>query len=220
MIDLTKHARVALLAAVLGGVSTAASAAVIYDATGGAENGGDPLSAAGPILADRFVNTTASTLTSVTLNLSLIPPANSGFTVDLFTDAGSTTGPGLATLIASVLDTSLTSSFQLLTVTPVSPIALAANTSYYVGIRDLGGSSAILGNTVDPAVLSRPSVSAGAFYYNNGGVQANAGGPYEILVTAAPLNATPVPEPAGWTTLLGAVAVLGFTLRRHGHGAV
>ena len=40
----------------------------IYNATGGTENGGDPLSpttGAGPVLADRFVSPFTGTLTSV-----------------------------------------------------------------------------------------------------------------------------------------------------------
>jgi hypothetical protein len=98
-----------------------------YNATGGAENGGDPLSAAtgaGPVLADRFVNPFDGTLTSVELNLRLSPGASAGqgFTVDLFADAGAA-GPGAPLVqIASVLDTSLTSGFSLMTFTGPSPI--------------------------------------------------------------------------------------------------
>ena len=48
----------AVACALLFTATFSARASSIYDATGGAENGGDPLSAttgAGPILADRFM---------------------------------------------------------------------------------------------------------------------------------------------------------------------
>ena len=143
-----------------------AQADTVYNATGGAENGGDPLSAAtgaGPVLADRFVNPFDGTLTSVELNLRLSPGASAGqgFTVDLFADAGAA-GPGAPLVqIASVLDTSLTSGFSLMTFTPGTDFLLTGGQSYYIGVFD-NGSNAVLGNTLDPAVLARPDVAAGA----------------------------------------------------------
>src|SRR5260370_27738230 len=110
----------------------------VYNATGGAENGGDPLSAAtgaGPVLADRFVNPFNGTLTSVELNLSLSPGASAGqgFTVDLFADAGSA-GPGaLLVQIASRLDPPLPSGFTLQTFTPATHFLLTRGQSYYIG---------------------------------------------------------------------------------------
>ena len=190
-----------------------AQADTIYNATGGAENGGDPLNAAtgaGPILADRFISATNATLNSVTLNLSLSPGsmAAQNFSVDLFADAGAT-GPGaLLSQIAVVMDTSLTSGFSLLTFQPTTAVLLSGGQSYYIGVMD-NGSNAVLGNSIDPAVLSRPSVAAGASYYNNGGVQANAGGPYEISV-----DASPVPEPSSWVLLLTGAAALGMFYRK------
>ncbi len=185
-----------------------AQATVIYDTTGGAENGGDPVVNAGPILADRFVAPFAGTLTSITLNLTSAQPPASQFTVDLFADNGST-GPGAATLVATVPDTALTAGFSLLTFTPATPIALATGTSYYAGIQDPTLTSAAqLGNTVDPAVLARPDVVAGASYYNNGGVQANFGGPYELIV-----NETAVPEPLSIAVMIVGLATLGLIKR-------
>ena len=211
MSDLAGFARLALLAAALGCIASAARAEIIYDATGGAENGGDPTSVAGPVLADRFLAPATGSLASVSLNLASTGPAGSGFTVDVFTDAGSN-GPGTPTLIATVADASLTPAFALTTFTPSGTIALAAGTVYWVGIIDASfGSPVLLGNTLDAAVLSRPSVLAGAFYFNNGGVQANSFGPYEIAITE---TASPVPEPAGWAAMIGGAAVLGIARRR------
>ena len=110
-----------LAVAVAGG----AHAATIYDATGGVEAGGDvidpnalpPGTGVGPIVADRFLNSVADTLSSVTLNLELSGPPLTGFTVDLWPDFfGQPVGP--ETQIALVSDSSLTSSFALYTYTP------------------------------------------------------------------------------------------------------
>ncbi|GAC1313080.1 MAG: hypothetical protein NVSMB14_14550 [Isosphaeraceae bacterium] len=202
---LLSFARTALAVVLLLGLAMApaAKADLIYDAIGGAENGGDPISAAGPILADRFVSTVTGPLQSVTLNLMVAGTPGTGFTVDLFTDGG-TSGPGTATQIASVNESTLTSSFALYTFSPATTISLVAGQSYYIGIEGLTTSNAVLGNTVDAAVLGRVSVIRGASYYNNGGVQANSGGPYEISVRA-------VPEPASLAMLIIGIGAIGAT---------
>ena len=188
-------------------VAPAVRADLIYDATGGTENGGDPVSAAGPILADRFVSTVDGKLGSVTLNLMLNGTlAGAGLTVDLFADNGAA-GPGKAILIANVNEGILSSSsFSLITYNPTSTISLIAGQSYYIGVLDsLATSNAILGNTLDVAVLGRAPVVDGASYYNNGGVQANAGGPYEIRVNAI----RAVPEAASLALMLVGLVSLG-----------
>jgi hypothetical protein len=123
-------------------------------------------------------------------------------------DAGAT-GPGaLLGQIASVLDTSLTSGFSLMTFTPGMDFLLTGGQSYCIGVLD-NGSNAVLGNTLDPAVLARPDVAAGASYFKNGGVQANSGGPYEIGV-----DTSPVPEPSSFALLVTGIGALGAMRRR------
>src|SRR5260370_5280574 len=120
-----------------------AQAATVYNATGGAENGGDPLSAAtgaGPVLADRLVNPFNGTLTSVELNLSLSPGASAGpgFTVACFADPGAAGPRAPLVQIATVLDTSLTSGFSLLTFTPGTDFLLTGVPSLYIRLLDNG----------------------------------------------------------------------------------
>jgi hypothetical protein len=215
-------------AAVLGleaPLAGAARATVIYDATGGVEMGGDVIDpnapggvGVGPVAADRFFSPIASTLSSVTLNLKLNGPPLSGFTVDLWPDSTSTPGLpvfGMETKIASVSDSSLTSSFALYTFAPVSTIKLNPNTFYDIGV-DTGTvlgepavTAASFGNTIDPGVLARPSVNLGAFYFHTvGGVDPNSDGPYELTVNVS------VPEPSTWAMMLIGFAALGFAGRR------
>lgn len=199
-----------LLQILLVGVLTAlsavvsATAGVIYDATGGTENGGDSFNIAGPVLANRFITASAGTLASVSLNLALSTGSAQlgSFAVELFTDQGSN-APSAMTSIATVQDSTLTSNFQLLTFSPTQTILLAANTPYYIGVMS-SDSAALLGNTVDNEILARPSVAAGGFYYNNSGVQTNDGGPYEISIN--------VPEPASMVLLVA--GLFGFMAAR------
>jgi hypothetical protein len=204
----SKSLLIAATAAIAVGAGTSASAYTLYNTLGGTEAGGDPLSAAGPTLADRFVTNGAATLDSVTLNLELSAPAATGFTVELYADNGANPPTALA-VIGSAADSSLTNGFQLYTFSAATPISLAAGTSYYIGLQDNGQSTAQLGATLSPSVLNRQPVVNGADYYNNGGVQANAGGPYELSV-----NVAGVPEPGTWTLMIVGFAGLGAALRR------
>jgi hypothetical protein len=95
-----------------------------------------------------------------------------------------------------------------MTFTPGTDFLLTGGQSYYIGVLD-NGSNAVLGNTLDPAVLARPDVAAGASYFNNGGVQANSGGPYEISV-----NTSTVPELSSFALLLTGIGALGAMRRR------
>lgn len=192
-----------------------ASAAVytLYDSLGGIENGGDAIAAtgAGPYLNDWFKVDRGATLTSATFNLELgDTPAGSFEVWAAKIDPSVQGGISQYATLAAVSDSTLTKSFATYTFTPATTYTLDPNAFYVVGLYDSGKSGAIWGNTIDPNVLSRPSVTAGMFYFNNGGVQANAGGPYELSVNVAGA----VPEPTAWATMLVGFAGLGIVMRR------
>jgi hypothetical protein len=218
-----------------------AHAGVIYDATGGALSfeGGDVIDpnalggvGVGPVVADRFFNPypVSTALTSVSLNLWLNGAPLTGFTIDMWADSIDpvTGNPGLPVFgseqqIASVSDSSLTSSPHLYTFTPGSTITLAANTFYNIGIDthtvagDAQVTSVVFGNTVDPAVLARSAVAIGAFYFHTvGGVDPNSDGPYDLIVRVA------APEPATWAMMLlgfAAIGLIGYRKVRSGVSA-
>lgn len=207
---LSKLALIALGATALTAAGpSAAQAFSIYDTLGGAENGGDPLAAVGPVLADWFRSDAGpSILNSVTLNLRLDAAPNTGFDI-VVTRLDAKLNPTTIVPITAVSDSSLTDAFQTYTYTIGTRYTLLPGSFYVIAVVDMGGSAAVWGNTVDPMVLARPDVIAGAFYFNTaGGVQANAGGPYELNVDAGN-----VPEPAAWTLTLVGLGGLGVALR-------
>ena len=206
---------------ILAATATAAAALVFaapvsattYNTLGGIENGGDPLAAAGPLLGDFFFARANETVKSITLRVSATGPSSGHFFAVISQVApyqlGDTTINPVGFIdFALVSDSTLTANFANMTVL-LPAFALIAGDVYFVGLEDGNASSVVLGNTLDPSVLARPAVSSGGYYFNNGGVQANAGGPYELSVN--------VPEPATLALLgLGAIALLARTRRARG----
>lgn len=204
-----KFAALALSFALALGSVGGAQAYTIYNTLGGVENGGDALAVAGPYLNDWIKTGSTASLSSATFNLSLAGAPTGSFQVwAAKIDSSAPSGISQYATLATVADNTLTSNFATYTFSPYSTYKLDANSFYVVGLHDNGSSDAVWGNTVDPMVLSRPSVIAGEYYYNNGGVQANAGGPYELSV-----NVAGVPEPASWALMLVGVGAMGGALR-------
>ena len=159
---------------------------VFYDTTGGAENGGDTFGTAGNILLDEVGPRLAKyKLDSVVLNVRLKHADTGSFDV-VYAIRSLNGKPTKKKVIATVQDSQLSTSFQLITV-PGGGATFLKYKRYYIGIAKHKGvpSSVVFGNTVDPAVLARKSVQEGGYYYNSGGVQANAGGPYEMQVNVS-----------------------------------
>ena len=204
----TKLASLALAATALAAAQGAA-AYTLYSTLGGTENGGDPLATAGPYLNDWIKTYRGATLTSATFNLELAKAPTGSFQVwAAKIDPNAQGGISQYATLATVNDSMLTRNFATYTFTPATTYKLDPNSFYVVGLYDSNNSAAIWGNTLDPTVLARPSVVAGKYYYNNGGVQLNAGGPYELSV-----NAAGVPEPTTWAMMLVGFAGLGTVLR-------
>ena len=214
---LSKFAFASFAAAVVlvGTGASASSPYTIYDTLGGAENGGDPLAVAGPYLNDWIKTGQTATLTSAIFNLSLAGAPTGSFQAWVAKiDPTSPSGISQYATLGTITDTTLTGSFATYAVSPAFTYTLAAHSFYVVGLYDSGGSNAVWGNTVDPKVLARPSVIAGQYYYNNGGVQANSGGPYELAV-----NVAGVPEPGAWALMLVGFGGLGVAIRSRRRGA-
>ena len=194
-------------------VFAAPVSATIYNTLGGIENGGDPVAAAGPLLGNFFVAGANETVKSITLRVSATGPSSGSFYAFISQVAPYHLGDTAINLLgfvdlALVSDSTLTANFENMTVL-LPAFALKAGGLYFVGLSDGNASSVALGNTLDPSVLARPAVVLGGYYLNNGGVQANAGGPYELSVN--------VPEPATLALLgLGAIALLARTRRARG----
>lgn len=204
----TKLASIAF-AAIAIVTAQGAAAYTLYDTLGGTEAGGDALSAAGPVLNDWIKTGSDAILTSATFNLELASAPTGSFQVFAAKIDPSAAG-GVSQLVtfATVSDSTLTNSFANYTFTSGSTYKLDPNAFYVVGLVNSNNSGAIWGNTLDPNVLARPSVVAGMFYFNNGGVQANAGGPYELSV-----NVAGVPEPTAWAMMLVGFAGVGIVMR-------
>lgn len=191
--------------------SNSASAVTLYSTLGGTEAGGDTLASVGPVLNDWIKTGTAATLNSATFNLSLEGSSPVG-SFQVF--AAKIVNGGIAqfAVLGTIQDASLTNTFAYYTINALN-YALDANSFYVVGLNNTNHSSATWGSTVDQSVLNRPSVVAGTYYFNSvGGVQANAGGPYELAVEAG----GSVPEPATWGLMLVGFGLVGVVVRRRG----
>lgn len=160
---------------------------IFYNTTGGTENGGDTFGTAGNILVDEVGPTLGQfKLNAVVVNVKLKHADTGSFDV-VYAIRSFSGKPRAKKVIATVQDSQLTTSFQLISV-PGGGATFLKDRRYYFGIAKHTGSpsSVVFGNTVDPTVLARHNVQAGGYYYNNGGVQANAGGPYELQLLVNP----------------------------------
>jgi hypothetical protein len=183
-----------VLAGVILSLASVARADIVYNNTAAASDGQDPVQGFGP-LADSFSTVGAGNLTDVQLLLSTTGITGTT-TVQLLADNSKTPGTPIETL-ATISDSSLSSSPALVDVSGFAPVALTASTRYWIELSS-SASSAFWSWSLD---TSGPGV-ANEFFSNGNGVVANVGnGPYQMQVT---VSGSAVPEPS--TLVIGMIA--------------
>lgn len=161
--------------------------------------------------------TTSYTLDSVELLLSG-NSASSVIQLSLYTNDGSNTPGTLITSFTPASSFTLTSTATLYTFNPGSSITLDANTTYWVTLSSTNGTGNTTGvnwNTSSP--LPSPLSSVGVGFGTNPAIFGTNTTPSSWTSTSSVnnafiVNATAVPEPAGW-----GLAIIGTTvfLRRN-----
>jgi hypothetical protein len=141
------------------GGAQGATAYTIYNSIGGVENGGDPLAAAGPYMNDWVKISRASVLRSASFTLARAGAPTGSF--DIWAAKLVPGGTSQYATLATVQDTSLTSSFATYTVK--AAYVFDPHATYVVGLYNSNNSNAVWGNTIDPSVLARRSVTNGAY---------------------------------------------------------
>jgi len=195
-----------------GGILLAWSlqAGTIYDSTQQIADGADPIEYAGPFVSSGpLYNSFSTGATSGTLsNLELLlgaPLVVDGLiAVGLYSDSSTTPG-GLIASLGTVDDSTLTGSYNLVTVILTANPDLSAGTRYWIGL-----SSDATGARWDYTTDTSGIGVAGEYYSNSSGTSPNVdGGGYQMEV-----EVTSTPEPS--TFLFGAsmLATLAMLRRR------
>ncbi len=196
------------------------SAGVIYDnlsvgsgAVSGGVAGVAPAPAAHGPLGDSFsTGGSAVNLTDVKLLLSASNPSDGGFfAILLLSNNANSPGATLDTL--SVLpDNFLTTTLSALEIAlfPPSPIALAANTRYWIEVTSNDQGSA---QWSFDATNVGTGVASEYNYFNGSALANSAFTPYQMEITVAPASSA-VPEPATWTLLAAGLALIPAIRRK------
>jgi hypothetical protein len=189
-------------------VSASAGATTLYDNLGATPDGADPVVRPSGPLYDSFSSAaTPQSLTS--LQLELFGPGSSGtLTVGLYSDTSKSPG-SLITTLGTIDDSTITSGYNLYTVSLLSTPTLAANTRYWIGLSDSGTGSEAWSWSLDTTGTG----VAGEYFANQDGVFPSSEGAYMMGIFSGP-PAPGVPDVGGTGSLL-AVALAGLmTLRR------
>jgi hypothetical protein len=189
---------------------TPALAAPLYDNLAYGSGNGDPLSQLGP-LSDSF-STGTDPFSFSSLKLSLAAPNETdggAISVSLFANSGNAPGAVIAAL-GSILNSSLNANFQVIDLS-FAPIALAANTRYWITVSGTGSGQWEYATGDDGVGI------IGEFWDNNsGGPFVNSDNEPPYVMAIAPVTGAPEPLTL---SLLGA-GVIGMVLlyrRRRTH---
>jgi hypothetical protein len=205
---------VALALLTFSAAAPQATAGTIYNNLAQTSDGADQVVDFGP-LADSFsTGADAVSPTDLQLLLTVIDPTDGGtFAIELLPDAGITPDFGAPLeVIAGIADSSLTVSPAVYDYVFSTPVALAANTRYWIGLDDpTNGSSAVW--------FWAPENDGNSSEYlsNQSGVFPNSGEPYQMQLNVNLISAAP--EPASWSLMIVfGVGPFVFMARRRKRG--
>jgi hypothetical protein len=181
-----------------------ATAAAIFDTLSLTYAGDTALATFGPLAASFSTGSTAVTLTDVQLSIEATNPSDGDtFLIGLFPDTG-TTYPyfaGPLVTITGVADSSLTGAFADYDYA-LGPVALAANTRYWIALNTTNASSVEWSDTGSQGVGSESE-----YFLADSNVSANDPfGPFQMQVNAE--EATP--EPASGSLILSLAVMFGL----------
>jgi hypothetical protein len=187
-----------ILVGIAFSLSSSAQAGSLYNNLGAVSDGTDPLIFLGP-LADSFSTGAATTLNDVKLLLGTSFIDTSSSSVSLLSDNG--TSPGsLIEHLGTISDSSLPmGSLAVVDFANFTPVALAANTRYWIELSSTDFSSAVWSFSDD---ISGPGV-AGEFFSNDHGVMPDTLSPFQMRVNT--ISSSSVPEPS--TLTLGVLGI-------------
>jgi hypothetical protein len=201
-------------ALLLAAAPTMCHAAVIYDNLSQTSAGYDGVGSGGLVegpLYDSFSTGTGSSflLTGVQLLVSKSGGSSGTTSIGIYNNNAVTDPPSPGSLFATigtVTDSSLSGTASVWSVSPVSPLSLAASTRYWVGL-----------STSNNATMQWWYASSNAgtgvadeYFSNSTGNFANAGDrPYQMQVSV-----TAVPEPSTYAMALAGLACGGSTMFR------
>ncbi len=168
--------------------------------------GSDSVNSFGPLYDSFSTGFSAQPLTDVKILLGNRIAGVGTTNVGLYADNATNPGSLLASL-GTVSDALVTTSQSIFDIPVGSPVALALNTRYWIGLSTSDGSTTEWGWTLVTTGTGVPS----EFFANANGTSPNTFGPYQMQVN---VGAASTPEPGTYGFLLSAGLTAALALRR------